>query len=114
MAHWNNSELQQTISEVARRSAVDPEFRSLALRDSAAAIATVNPRPLPAEIRIIFVDNSGPEKTVPLPDPMVEICDELSEASLESISGGGTNPTNPPIPPITISGGWSKLARHRK
>lgn len=110
MAHWTTSELQETISEVARLCAVDPKFRTLALRDSVSAIARVNPKPLPRDIRFRFVDNSGPEKIVPLPDPIPEISDELSEASLESVAGGGDGPP----PPITISGGWSKLARQRK
>lgn len=110
MADWTKLELQETISEVAGLCAVDPGFRLLALQDSAAAIARVNRKPLPRDIRIKFVDNSGPEKIVPLPDLIPEILDELSETCLESVSGGG----DVPPPPITISGGWSKLARHRK
>jgi hypothetical protein len=110
VAHWTHSELQETISEVARLCAVDPKFRSLALRDSAAAIAQVNRKPLPHDFRVRFVDNSGLEKIVPLPDLVPAAEDELSESSLASVSGGG----DPPPPPVTISGGWSKLARHRK
>jgi len=112
MAHWTKLELQQTISEVARLCAVDHKFRSLALRDSVAAITRVTRKPLPHDIRIRFVDNSGPEKIVPLPDLIIDTSDELSETSLESVAGGGDGP--PPPPPITISGGWSKLARQRK
>jgi len=91
---------------------VDHKFRSLALRDSIAAIARVNRKPLPPDIRIRFVDNSGPEKIVPLPDLIPEASDELSETALESVAGCGDGPAPPP--PITISGGWSKLARQRK
>ena len=112
MAHWTKSELQETISEVARLCTVDRNFRSLALRDSIAAIARVTRKPLPRDIRIKFVDNSGLEKIVPLPDLIPDTTGELSESSLESVAGGGDGP--PPPPPITISGGWSKLARQRK
>jgi hypothetical protein len=103
MENWRKSELQQTLSEVARRCTVDLEFRSLALRDAAAAIAKVNPKPLPDGVQFKFVDNTGCQKTVVLPDPLGKDSDELSEESLESVAGGGDNP------PITISGGWSKL-----
>ena len=70
MNNWTNEELQNTFAEVARRAAINPEFRSLALKDSAAAIAKVNPKPLPQGVTFQFVDNSGPHKIVPLPDPV--------------------------------------------
>lgn len=112
MADWTKSELQETIAEVARLCAVDPKFRSLAIRDSVVAIAQVNRKPLPHGIRIRFVDNSGPEKIVPLPDLVPETSEEISAASLESVAGGVNGPAL--LAPITISGGWSKLARHHK
>ena len=100
MNDWTNEELQQTFAEVARRAAVNPEFRALALRDSAAAIARVSPRPLPKGMTVRFVDNSGPLKTIPLPDLVSGISEELSEVELENIAGGDSS----------VSGGWSKLS----
>src|SRR5262249_92462 len=100
MKDWTNEELQATFAEVARRAAVDPEFRALALTDSVAAIARVTPRPLPDGVTFRFVDNSGPTKIIPLPDPVPGISEELSEVELENIAGGDTS----------ISGGWSKLS----
>jgi hypothetical protein len=100
MKNWTNEELHNVFSEVARRAAVNPEFRALALTDSVAAIAKIDPRPLPADMTFKFVDNSGPVKIIPLPDPVPGISEELSEIELENIAGGDT----------TISGGWSKLS----
>ena len=102
MNDWTNEELQRTFSEVARRAAVNPEFRALALRDSAAAIARINPRPLPKGMTVRFVDNSGSLKTIPLPDLVSGISEELSEVELENIAGGDSS----------VTGGWSKLS-HR-
>ena len=79
-----------------RRSTVDPEFRALALRDSAAAIAKVSPAGPPVDQKITFVDNSGPVLTIALPDPAPS--DQLSEMELESVAGGT----------VAIQGQWSK------
>lgn len=103
MSHWTNDELQTTFAEIARRAAVDSQFRALALRDSAAAITKVNPKPLPPGMTFQFVDNSGPHKIIPLPDPVPGISEELSDAELENVAGGDTS----------ISGGWSKLSYSR-
>jgi len=81
------NELQQALREVARRSAVDSEFRKLALTDASAAIAKVYNEPIPGGSSFRFVDNSGPVKTVLLPDPVAGI-EELSEAELEQVAGG--------------------------
>lgn len=106
MSAWANSELQHAITEVLRRSAVDRDFRALALRDGAAAIAKIDARPLPHGIHFRFVDNSGREKVIALPDFIEDACDEIPEAALEQVSGGTDAPQPPPI---TISGGWSKM-----
>ena len=107
MKNWTNEELQQMLLKIAQRTAVDPEFRALALRDSAAAISRITSKPLPTGVTYQFVDNSGSIRIVPLPDPIVS-SDELSEAELEDVAGGDT----PPPPPI--SGGWSKIAALHK
>jgi nucleosome binding factor SPN SPT16 subunit len=102
MGKWKKEELEQALSEVTRRSAVDAEFRSLAVRDGAAAIARVNPKLSVTELEFRFVDNSGRVKTIPLPDLVEEIEEnELSENDLEHVSGG----TDAPPPPTTVTGG---------
>src|ERR1700733_12885342 len=90
MADWSNDEITLLLSEVARRSSVDPEFRDLALTNPAAAIAKVSTRPLPQDLNIKFLDNSGSTKYFPLPDPIPGL-EELSEAELLAIAGGGSS-----------------------
>jgi len=83
---WTDSELQELYNEVARRSAVDPEFRALALTDPTAAIAKITDRPLPGDKVIQFVDNSK-VLHIPLPDPVSELS-EISDFELEQVAGG--------------------------
>jgi len=86
---WNNEELIRTSFEVARRAAADDEFMKLALRDGAAAIPRVDPKPLPPGIVVKFVDNRGPLKTIPLPAPAdTDEFGEITEEELEAVAGG--------------------------
>jgi|SRR5438270_2868639 len=104
MHKWKNEELEKTLAEVFRRSAVDHEFRTLALKDGPGAIARINPKLSLNQLVVRFVDNSGPTKTIPLPDLVLAIEEnELSEKDLECVTGGTDAP--PPPPPTTITGG---------
>jgi hypothetical protein len=85
---WTNEEMIRAAQEVARRVSVDEEFKRLALADGAAAIARVDPKPLPPGVVLKFVDNSGPLKTIPLPTPVSSELDEISEEELEAVAGG--------------------------
>jgi hypothetical protein len=96
MKSWTNEKLQRVLAEVAQRSAIDPEFRALALLDATSAIARINPNALPNDLIFKFVDNSGTTKTIPLPDPVIDACDELLDDELEKVAGGG----DPPPPPL--------------
>jgi hypothetical protein len=109
MKHWTNEELQQVLLQVTQLAAIDAEFRTLALKDGAAAVARICPKALPEGMSFIFVDNSGPRKTIPLPDPVPnssDQSDQLDECELEEVAGGG----DPAPPPPPLSGGWSKIA----
>ena len=66
MNTWTNPELQSVLEELLRRTAVDRDFRKLALSDSAAAFGKVVPKPLPGGMTFRFVDNEGPVKTIPI------------------------------------------------
>ena len=87
MAHWTDAEWNELFAEVTRRATVDPDFRALALKDANAALKSVATRPVPGDISVRFVDNSGTTKTIPLPPAMPEI-EELSELDLEAVAGG--------------------------
>jgi hypothetical protein len=88
-SEWTNEELQEVVQEILRRSSVDPEFRALALRDSAGAFSKVSSKRPPSDFSFKFVDNSGATKILPLPDPVSEINQEvLSDAELEAVAGG--------------------------
>jgi hypothetical protein len=85
---WTDEELQRAIDETIRRVKTDAEFKKLAFADGAAAVARVNPKPLPPGLVLKFVDNSGPSKTIPLPSPVLTEDEEISEAELEAVAGG--------------------------
>jgi hypothetical protein len=89
MNEWTQQEIEQTLEEIKRRSMTDVEFRDVALTDAKAAIAKVNPKPVPAGFNVHFADNSGATKTVVLPDLITS--DELSDAELEEVAGGDNN-----------------------
>jgi len=99
MENWNNERLQRVLAEVARKSAIDSEFRALALRDASSALSTITPKALPKGLTLIFVDNSDSTKTIPLPDLLTTDCDELTDDELENVAGGSNPP--PPAPPLT-------------
>jgi hypothetical protein len=87
MAEWTTPEVQETIRKILSRTVVDPDFRALALKDTGAAFARFDPRPLPPSYKLTFVDNSGPEQVLVLP-PAVQGVQELDEAELEMVAGG--------------------------
>jgi hypothetical protein len=87
MPEWNEAEAQKTLAEIAKRVQTDPEYRKLALKDPNAAIAKVNPTPVPAGFKVQFVDNEGANLTIVLPDAL-STEGELSDAELEQVAGG--------------------------
>jgi hypothetical protein len=94
MSEWTQQEVDQTLEEIKRRAITDPEFRQIALVNANAAIAQVNPKPIPDTVSIKFADNTGTLKTIVLPDP-IAAADELSDAELEEVAGGdNSNNTN--------------------
>lgn len=87
MSHWSAEEEARIIAELCRRTTVDPDFRKLALTEPAVALGRVTTSALPPGFTYRFVDNSGPVKTIALPDPLPD-GEELSDAELEQIAGG--------------------------
>lgn len=85
---WTQEKANEKLRVLAKRAQTDLEFRKLALADPAAAIAKIDPTPMPAWFKIRFVDNAGATLTVVLPDP-IKADSELSDAELEQVAGGG-------------------------
>lgn len=88
MTGWTEAEAQEALAMVSKRAQTDPEFRKLALSDPIAAFAKVNPKPLPPGFKIHVVENHGANMTVVLPDVELKE-DELSDAELSQVAGGG-------------------------
>ena len=103
MAQWSQDEFNRTIDEVKRRCLIDQGFRVLALSHPAAAIAKINPKPLPERLAVNFIVASTeiPSSTtssglaIVLPETM-EKGEELSEAELEQAAGGKSDIRFPP------------------
>lgn len=95
MTAWSQSEADRTLEEAKQRSVIDPEFRALALSNAMAALAKINPRPIPAD-SVRFVESledleeigNSSVLVVVLPPPGTST-DELSLEELENAAGGG-------------------------
>jgi hypothetical protein len=85
---WTQEKANEKLKVLAKRAQTDLEFRKLCLADPTAAIAKIDPTPMPAWFKIRFVDNAGATLTVVLPDPPSKDS-ELSDAELEQVAGGG-------------------------
>jgi len=90
----HEQEINTAVREVLKRSAVDPDFRRLAVKSSAAAFEKIGKKDLAAKMPITFVDNQGKStKTVVLPDP-IKNPEALSEEALEQVAGGSCEATS--------------------
>ena len=92
MDKWNEVEIQNMLAEVMKRASTDPEYRALSLSDPVAAVAQVNPRPLPPGFKLRFVDNAGANLTIVLPDA-VAASGELSDSELAQVAGRFIRPS---------------------
>jgi hypothetical protein len=90
MAEWTTPEIQAVVRKILSLSVVDPSFRALALKDTPAAFAKFDPRPLPSGFKLTFVDNSGSEQILVLPPAVQTIqgIQELEEDELQMVAGG--------------------------
>jgi hypothetical protein len=90
-------EFKDAVFEVMKRSAADPEFRKLALRDGTAAIRRISPNLALAQGAVIkFHEKSAGDQpplimNFPLPETSSE---ELSAEELETVAGGLAVATN--------------------
>jgi hypothetical protein len=90
MNYLNETELDSAIREVIKRSVVDPEFRTFAMKNGNAAITKASGKSVPNGTTTTFVSNHGSKaKMFVLPNP-VGSADLLSEEALEQVAGGCT------------------------
>src|SRR5438270_173788 len=81
-------DLESAVREIRKRSAVDPVFRQLAVKDSAAALEKMGKKDVARNTPVTFLDNYGKShKTIVLPDP-VSGSESLTEEELERVAGG--------------------------
>jgi len=83
---WTQEQIDDTLRRIVERSMTDPEFRALAIRDGRAAIHTVSKARVPANFNVRFVDNSGADMTIVLPDAGSSA--EIQEQELAGVAGG--------------------------
>lgn len=76
------------VQKVFERSMIDAEYRKLALTDPDRALKAIGEELPNKDVRLKFIDNSGPLKTIPfvLPDPVPVA--ELSDKDLAHVAGG--------------------------
>lgn len=91
---WDNQQITHVIGEAIRRALADSEFRQLLLTDQKVALARIDSRPLPPELKIAFTDtgvgqrvNESGVTVISLPASIAS--EELTEEELEKVAGGG-------------------------
>lgn len=88
---------QAALHELYHRSAIDPEFRALCLKDARAAIQRLGEFELPVDFQIRFVEKIS-ELVLPLPPVNGQL--ELEE--LDAIAGGAVNVGTGWVPTGTV------------
>ena len=81
--------LHNVIAEAVRRSAVDMEFRQLALKDGNAALRKVSTGQVPAGTDVVFIEELPNTSTIVLPN-VVDGLEELSEGEMLKVAGGSS------------------------
>jgi hypothetical protein len=97
MSHWNDTRFERVLEEVIKRTALDPEFRQLALSNGRQAVQKFDPAPFPEGMNLEFREGkslanvgfeiSGSNRTVILPDP-IWTSGEITDMELADVAGG--------------------------
>ncbi len=96
MDPWTTERWTDAIRAVFRRALFDPKFRALALTDPRAALAQVVDEPLPADIKLRFVERLD-EQVLVLPS-IIHGQGDLSEIDISRILFHATR--NQPMTPL--------------
>lgn len=90
--NWTSEKYIETVREVMRRSAQDKAFRQQAITDADKTIESVSGLTIPPEKRgkARFVENANEKGHLLPPFGMATNADELTDAELERVAGGGS------------------------
>lgn len=92
MANRKPSTREEIIAEVTRRATLDRDFRERLLKDPREALPEILGQPLPAHIKIRFIEKDPDlDALIVLPDFIPEI-EELSDDDLDVVAGGTGDP----------------------
>lgn len=80
------SEFQNPYEALMLKAAQDETFRESLLKNPKAALEAHLGTPLPEDCKVNIVENTATELTLVIPP---KLTDELSEADLEAVAGGG-------------------------
>lgn len=86
MSNWNPETINQAIELFKQRTAIDEEFRALALKDAAQAVRELTGSDVPEGYGIRVQEGPGSELNIVLMD--LEADDALDESELELVTGG--------------------------
>lgn len=86
MSQWTPEEVDKTVAEVAKKSAVDKDFRKLVLSNPSAAVKKISGKDIPEGYKIKVME-ADPEydQTFILPPLFSE---NLTDEELEQVAGG--------------------------
>jgi hypothetical protein len=86
MSNWTKEDINKTLSEISKKTAIDKEFRKMAMENPAQAIKQITGREIPDGFKIKIIENQPDvDFTFVLPDFQKE---ELSESELATVAGG--------------------------
>ena len=86
---WTREDLDNAMDKIEELASTDMDFRNLCLSDPHAAIKKATGKDVDPSYKLKFLENEGGYESFVLPD-FQGSGDELSDADLDSVAGGGT------------------------
>jgi hypothetical protein len=87
-SNWTPQEIEDAVKKVMAKGSTDAAFRNLALTEPNKAVEQVANKPVPAGVKVRFVEANGAQYTIVLPDLRSSDPSELTDAELEHVAGG--------------------------
>ncbi|KJS23101.1 MAG: hypothetical protein VR72_02720 [Clostridiaceae bacterium BRH_c20a] len=86
---WTREDLDAAMVKIEELASTDMDFRNLCLSDPHAAVKKATGKDVEPSYKLKFLENEAGYETFVLPDYQGS-GDELSDADLDSVAGGGT------------------------